>query len=150
MLSAPPGIPLRSGGTATSTADDSAGRTVPTPTPTAALARDGRLGYPELAAATGWGETTVRRRLQDLTASGALFYDVDVDPDVLGFRARVLLWLSVAPSRLAAVGAALAASRRLRWSATSNSPARSPPHHPPAASAPNSTTHRPPDPAASR
>jgi DNA-binding Lrp family transcriptional regulator len=88
----------------------------------AALAQDGRLGFPELAAATGWAETTVRRRLHDLTGSGALFYDVDVDPGVLGFRARVLLWLSVAPSRVAAVGAALAGHEEVVFAAATTGP----------------------------
>ncbi|GIF46631.1 AsnC family transcriptional regulator [Asanoa ferruginea] len=88
----------------------------------AALAHDGRLGFPELAAATGWAETTVRRRLHDLTGSGALFYDVDVDPDVLGFRARVLLWLSVAPSRVAAVGAAIAGHEEIVFAAATTGP----------------------------
>ena len=88
----------------------------------AALAQDGRLGFPELAAVTGWAETTVRRRLHDLAASGALFYDVDVDPDVLGFRARVLLWLSVAPARLAAVGTALAGHEEIVFAAATTGP----------------------------
>jgi len=74
----------------------------------AALARDGRLGHPELAAATGWSESKVRRRLDQLRATGAVFFDVDVEPSLLGLHARVMLWLTVAPGRLAAVGTALA------------------------------------------
>ncbi|MEU4164520.1 Lrp/AsnC family transcriptional regulator [Actinoplanes sp. NPDC026670] len=72
------------------------------------LSRDGRAGYAELAAATGWPESTVRRRMRDLRRSGALYYDVEVRPQTFGFLAPVLLWVTVAPSRLAAVGAALA------------------------------------------
>ncbi|BEL08030.1 hypothetical protein Q0Z83_062210 [Actinoplanes sichuanensis] len=72
------------------------------------LSRDGRAGYAELAAATGWPESTVRRRMRELRRSGALYYDVEVQPQVFGFLAPVLLWVTVAPSRLAAVGAALA------------------------------------------
>jgi DNA-binding Lrp family transcriptional regulator len=72
------------------------------------LSRDGRAGYAELAAATGWPESTVRRRMRELRRSGALYYDVEVQPQVFGFRAPVLLWVTVAPARLAAVGAALA------------------------------------------
>ena len=71
------------------------------------LAHDGRAGYAELAAATGWPESTVRRRMRELHGSGALYYDVEVRPAVFGFRAPVLLWMTVAPARLAAVGAAL-------------------------------------------
>ena len=74
-----------------------------------ALSRDGRLGYPQLAAATGWSESTVRRRLEQLRATGAIFFDVETDQAVLGYPARFLLWLSVAPRHLAAVGAAMAA-----------------------------------------
>ncbi|GAA3303801.1 Lrp/AsnC family transcriptional regulator [Dactylosporangium vinaceum] len=74
----------------------------------AALNRDGRLGFPQLAAATGWSESTVRRRLEQLRATGAIFFDVELDPATLGFRARFMLWLTVAPAHLAAVGEELA------------------------------------------
>ncbi|MBB2946802.1 DNA-binding Lrp family transcriptional regulator [Actinoplanes lutulentus] len=87
-----------------------------------ALARDGRLGYTELAAATGWPESTVRRRLRDLLGTGALFCDVEIDPDALGYRGRVMLWLSVAPSRLAEVGAALAAHDEVVFAAATTGP----------------------------
>ncbi|MEV6924406.1 Lrp/AsnC family transcriptional regulator [Dactylosporangium sp. NPDC051485] len=75
----------------------------------AALNRDGRLGYPQLAAATGWSESTVRRRLEHLRGTGAIFFDVEVEPALFGYPARFLLWLSVAPAHLAAVGQAMAA-----------------------------------------
>ncbi|MEU4561055.1 AsnC family transcriptional regulator [Actinoplanes sp. NPDC023936] len=87
-----------------------------------ALARDGRIGYTELAAATGWPESTVRRRLRDLLGTGALFCDVEVGPDALGYRGRVMLWLSVAPSRLAAVGAALASHEEVVFAAATTGP----------------------------
>ncbi|WP_432840651.1 Lrp/AsnC family transcriptional regulator [Dactylosporangium sp. CA-092794] len=74
----------------------------------AALNRDGRLGYPQLAAATGWSESTVRRRLEHLRAIGAIFFDVELHPDLFGHRARFLLWLNVVPAHLETVGAALA------------------------------------------
>jgi DNA-binding Lrp family transcriptional regulator len=47
-----------------------------------ALAVDGRTTYPRLAAATGWSESTVRRRLADLLADGVLHFDVDVAPEL--------------------------------------------------------------------
>ncbi|MFC1415556.1 AsnC family transcriptional regulator [Streptacidiphilus cavernicola] len=50
----------------------------------AALAQDGRAGQAELAAATGWAPGTVARRLAELRASGALFFDVEIDPALLG------------------------------------------------------------------
>jgi hypothetical protein len=42
------------------------------------LAEDGRASYRRLAAQTHWHESTVRRRVEELTASGVLFFDLDV------------------------------------------------------------------------
>ena len=75
----------------------------------AALARDGRAGYPELARATGLSESTARRRLEHLQDVGALFFDVEIDPALLGYPTQATLWATVAPADLAAAGAALAA-----------------------------------------
>ncbi|WP_171163370.1 Lrp/AsnC family transcriptional regulator [Streptomyces sp. I05A-00742] len=72
------------------------------------LARDGRAGHAELAAATGWSETTVRRRLAALRRAGVLVLLVDIPPAALGFRTEARLWLSVRPSRLTAVAEELA------------------------------------------
>ncbi|EST34604.1 Lrp/AsnC family transcriptional regulator [Streptomyces roseochromogenus] len=74
----------------------------------AALERDGRAGQGELARATGWSPTTVARRLAELRAAGALFFDVEVDAGLFGVRARALLWLSVRPADLEQVALALA------------------------------------------
>ncbi|GAA0902272.1 Lrp/AsnC family transcriptional regulator [Virgisporangium aurantiacum] len=82
-----------------------------------ALSLDGRLTHAQLATATGWSESAVRRRLDDLIRTGTLYFDVEVDPDRLGFHARVLLWLAVAPSRLASVGAALASHEEIVFAA---------------------------------
>ncbi|MFD0538408.1 AsnC family transcriptional regulator [Actinomadura luteofluorescens] len=57
----------------------------------------------------GWSESAVRRRLEELRRSGALRFDVEVDPVLLGFPAQCLIWLAVAPSRLASTARALAA-----------------------------------------
>jgi DNA-binding Lrp family transcriptional regulator len=73
-----------------------------------ALQRDGRAGYPELAAATGWSESTAKRRLDFLRESGALFFDIDIDTPALGFHSEARMWLSVAPADLTDVGEALA------------------------------------------
>ncbi|ANP54847.1 DNA-binding Lrp family transcriptional regulator [Streptomyces griseochromogenes] len=73
------------------------------------LSRDGRASHTELAAATGWSEATVRRRLIALRRAGALVFLVDIPPAALGFRTEARLWMSVRPSRLTAVAAALAA-----------------------------------------
>ena len=87
-----------------------------------ALSRDGRLSFAGLATATGWPESTVRRRLQELFESGSLYTDVEIEPELFGFRAAVLLWLSVAPSRVASVGAALAGHEEVVFAAATTGP----------------------------
>jgi DNA-binding Lrp family transcriptional regulator len=69
---------------------------------------DGRASYADLAAATGWSETTVRRRVDQLRDAGALYFDLELDMPAFGFRSTVWMWLSVPPSQLATVGTALA------------------------------------------
>ncbi|MGJ5752625.1 DNA-binding Lrp family transcriptional regulator [Streptomyces puniciscabiei] len=81
----------------------------------AALERDGRAGQGELARATGWSPTTVARRLAELRASGALFFDVEVDAALFGVRTRALLWLSVRPADLEQVALALAGHDELAF-----------------------------------
>jgi DNA-binding Lrp family transcriptional regulator len=73
-----------------------------------ALADDGRATYRQLAARTHWHESTVRRRVEELIVSGALFFDLDLASDVFGTRSQALLWMSVAPANLRDVGQALA------------------------------------------
>ncbi|MEU1403685.1 Lrp/AsnC family transcriptional regulator [Streptomyces sp. NPDC005728] len=88
----------------------------------AALERDGRLGQGELARATGWSPATVARRLAELRAAGALFFDVEVDVGVFGVRTRALLWLSVRPADLEEVGLALAGHDELAFVAATTGP----------------------------
>jgi DNA-binding Lrp family transcriptional regulator len=73
-----------------------------------ALAMDGRTPYADLAIATGWSETTVRRRMDQLRDAGVLYFDLELDMAAFGFRSTVWMWLSVPPSQLAAVGSELA------------------------------------------
>lgn len=73
------------------------------------LSRDGRAPYAELAAATGWSESTVARRLEALRGAGLLFFDLDVDDRRLGFHAHTRMWLSVPPAHLLETGRAIAA-----------------------------------------
>lgn len=54
----------------------------------ALLATDGRAGFEQLAAATGWSPTTVRRRMTELREHGVLYLDLDVDWRVFGGNAR--------------------------------------------------------------
>lgn len=73
-----------------------------------ALGQDGRASLADLADRTGWTPTTVTRRLDELRESGAIFFDVDVDPAALGATTSAMLWLSVPPAHVDAVGRALA------------------------------------------
>ncbi|WP_307834300.1 Lrp/AsnC family transcriptional regulator [Paractinoplanes lichenicola] len=110
-------------GRASQGGDRTAARLTPGDTPLLeALASDGRLSYAELAAATGWPESTARRRVQELFESGSLYTDVELKPEPYGFRALVLLWLAVSPSRLAAVGAALREHEEIAFAAATTGP----------------------------
>jgi DNA-binding Lrp family transcriptional regulator len=73
-----------------------------------ALADDGRAPYRQLAARTHWHESTVRRRVEELIATGVLFFDLDLASEAFGVRSQALLWMSVAPENLRDVGQALA------------------------------------------
>jgi DNA-binding Lrp family transcriptional regulator len=89
----------------------------------AALALDGRAPYADLASATGWSETTVRRRVDQLRDAGTLYFDLEVDLPMFGFRSTTWLWLSVPPSRLEAVGSALAQFAEVAYAAATTGPA---------------------------
>ncbi|WP_433061614.1 Lrp/AsnC family transcriptional regulator [Dactylosporangium sp. CS-033363] len=98
----------------------------PTPADNAlltALARDGRADFPTLARATGWSETTVRRRLEELQKSRILYFDVDVEPALFGYHAEALLWLTVTPSALTPVTRALATHPQIAYAAAITGPA---------------------------
>jgi DNA-binding Lrp family transcriptional regulator len=89
----------------------------------AVLARDGRAGYPALAAATGWSETTVRRRLAELRRGDVVYFDVEVEPALFGYTAEAMLWLTVAPAALTAVTQALATHPQVGYAAAVTGPA---------------------------
>lgn len=74
----------------------------------AGLLLDGRASYAALATATGWHQRQVASRLAALTASGALWFDLDAAIQVIGFHAIANLWFTVAPAHLASVGERLA------------------------------------------
>src|ERR1700744_5752064 len=74
----------------------------------AALELDGRTTYSDLATTTGWSQSTVRRRLADLRASGLLYFDVDFHHSLLDLTARGMVWVTVNPAQLGAAGAAMA------------------------------------------
>jgi hypothetical protein len=51
--------------------------------------------------------------LAELVGSGAIFFDVDVNPAVLGVTTSAMLWMSVAPAHLDAVATSLAEHEEL-------------------------------------
>ncbi|MER0241602.1 AsnC family transcriptional regulator [Streptomyces sp. HSW2009] len=74
----------------------------------AVLEVEGRAPLAELAAATGWSQSTVRRRVAELRRLGVLYFDVDHDRRVFGHGTRTALWVSVPPSDLHATGQQIA------------------------------------------
>ena len=54
-------------------------------------------------------ESASARRLELLVSSGALYSDVDIAPEQLGYPAGATLYLEVTPSRVPVVGALVAA-----------------------------------------
>lgn len=87
-----------------------------------ALRDDARRSYAELAAATGSTASTVARRITELRARGALFFDVDIDPSMLGVTVSALLWMQVAPAHLDAVATELAGHQELAVVAATTGP----------------------------
>jgi DNA-binding Lrp family transcriptional regulator len=87
-----------------------------------ALAKDGRAGYADLAAATGWSESTVRRRLEHLRQTGGLYFDLELDAPAFGFHTHAWLWMSVAPAELVTVGEALARLPEVTFAAATTGP----------------------------
>ncbi|MEV4580440.1 Lrp/AsnC family transcriptional regulator [Nonomuraea jabiensis] len=103
--------------------DDGAARLVDTDRSLlAALAVDGRAPYPVLAAATGWSESTVARRVHALRAAGLLGFDLDVSAAAFGHHAEVRVWASVPPTHLAETGAAVADHREAAFCAAATGP----------------------------
>jgi DNA-binding Lrp family transcriptional regulator len=89
----------------------------------AAIEMDGRTTFSDLASATGWSQTTVRRRLADLRASGTLYFDVDFHQSLLELPIRAFLWLSVGAGQLHSVGEALAGHAETAYVAATTGPA---------------------------
>jgi DNA-binding Lrp family transcriptional regulator len=88
-----------------------------------ALGTDGRTPYADLAALTGWSESTVRRRMDQLREAGALYFDLELDMEAFGFRSTTWLWMSVPPAQLAAAGQALANFPEVAYAAATTGPA---------------------------
>jgi DNA-binding Lrp family transcriptional regulator len=88
----------------------------------AELARDGRAPVADLAAATSWHESTVRRRIEELRQAGLLYFDIDVDESAFGVNATVMLWLKIEPASLEAAGRAVAAHQEVPFAAATTGP----------------------------
>ena len=88
-----------------------------------ALALDGRTPYADIAAASSYSETTVRRRMEQLRETGVLYFDLEIDMPAFGFRSSAWLFLSVPPSHLADVGAALAKFPEVAYVTATTGPA---------------------------
>jgi DNA-binding Lrp family transcriptional regulator len=86
------------------------------------LAGDGRMSNAKLAAATGWHEATVRRRIEALRETGALYFDLDIDSRALGYACTAMLWITVEPSSLSAAGQALARHPEITFAAATTGP----------------------------
>jgi DNA-binding Lrp family transcriptional regulator len=86
------------------------------------LAEDGRADHPTLARATGWSESTVRRRLDQLRRNNMLYFDVDVDPLLIGYASETILWLTVAPAALGTVAEALSTHQEIAYAAATTGP----------------------------
>jgi DNA-binding Lrp family transcriptional regulator len=89
----------------------------------AALATDGRLSYAELAGVTGWSESRVARRVEALRAAGALYFDLEIANELLGFPVSAILWLGLAPADIAQVGESLAREPETAFTAVVTGPA---------------------------
>lgn len=74
----------------------------------AVLERDGRATHPELQRATGRSESVVKRQLNALLASGAVYIDTEYNADLFGHSVAAVLWITAAPAALHSVGEALA------------------------------------------
>lgn len=86
----------------------------------AVLGRDGRATLAELRQATHQSESAVKRRLDNLRRTGAVYTYLQFDPGLLGYDSRCTLWLTVTPASLTAVGAALAAHREVVFAAATS------------------------------
>lgn len=87
-----------------------------------ALRQDGRAGVAELAAETGWSPATVTRRLDHLRGRGAIFFDIEINPTLLGGTVKALLWMTVAPAHLDEVATTLAGHDELAFVAHTTGP----------------------------
>lgn len=88
-----------------------------------ALARDGRADLRALAAVAGIDTSTASRRRRRLIDSGAVRFETVVDRRVQHAAAETMLWLQVAPGRIAETGHTLHAEPGVDFVAALSGPA---------------------------
>ncbi|MEU4312165.1 AsnC family transcriptional regulator [Nocardia sp. NPDC024068] len=84
----------------------------------ALLATDGRMSVARIASASGIPESTVRRRITDLTERGVLMFEVEVDPKHYGRYIDVICLLDVQPAALRLVTEDLGSHTEVAFAAT--------------------------------
>lgn len=82
------------------------------------LATDGRMSIARLARASGIPQSTVRRRISELTGSGVLMFEVEVDPKLYGRDIDVICWLDVQPDALREVATTLGSHTEVAFAST--------------------------------
>lgn len=86
------------------------------------LAKDGRAGLPDLAAAAGRSTSSVQRRLDRLRSDGAVGFSVDFAPQHLGYHLMTHFWIRVAPGELSTIGTTLAGHPEIAFAAATTGP----------------------------
>lgn len=79
------------------------------------LAEEGRMPATRLADLIGAKTAVVRRRVEQLIASGTLRVRAEVAPGVFGLRIEAMVWLRVPPGQIDEMGRILAASGEVRF-----------------------------------
>ncbi|MFD8814650.1 Lrp/AsnC family transcriptional regulator [Streptomyces sp. NPDC059627] len=87
-----------------------------------ALGGDGRLGYTELATATGMSEHTARRRLQRMLRAGEITLRCDLARPLAGLPTAMIYRASVPHSRREATGNAVARMDQVRFCVSVSGP----------------------------
>ncbi len=82
------------------------------------LSADGRMSIARLAHVSGIPETTVRRRVTELTGRGVLIFEVEVDPKLYGRHLDVICWMDVQPAALGTVARALSSHVEVAFAST--------------------------------
>ncbi|KUL30714.1 Lrp/AsnC family transcriptional regulator [Actinoplanes awajinensis] len=86
------------------------------------LGRDGRASHKALSDTTGWSESRVKRRIEQLERLGVLSYELDIPSTVLGYQVEARLWMSVRPSGLVSVATELSSHPEVSFAAVTTGP----------------------------